>query len=146
MSILVTPLGGCGFGGIRFRRDHTHARHNRLFGNLSGNTLNPVILALDNRPNGITKIEQQVPAVGNLNSVWRALTYAIRIAPARSRATISIPGCLRSDFASVSACRSGSRARPHYAPGRPEWFRSDDRGASPPLSNGYAVGTLASVA
>jgi hypothetical protein len=43
-----------------------------------GNPSNAEMLAVDNDPNGLTEIAQQVPTISGLNRVWRALPHAFR--------------------------------------------------------------------
>ena len=77
ISILTAPLSRCGFGSIRCGGGYAGGRCDRLFGDLFGDPLNPDVLVLDNGPDGIAEIAQQVPAVSDLNSARRALAHAV---------------------------------------------------------------------
>ena len=69
-------------------------------------------MALNRVAQRVADVAQQVPAVGDLDRFPPGAPWAAPSAkaPARSRATTSIPGCARSQVASVWACRSGSRS------------------------------------
>ena len=56
------------------------------------------------------EVVPQMPAVGHLHRLRGAGGRALAYAPARSRHTTRTPGCARSQAASVSASRSGSRS------------------------------------
>lgn len=59
---LTTLLGGSWFGDIWGGGGCAGGWRDRLFGNLPGDPLNPDMLVLDNHPDGIAEIVQQVPA------------------------------------------------------------------------------------
>ena len=87
VGILAALLGRCRFGGpgwgdgytIRWRAGYAGRRHGRLFGDLLGDLPNLKTLTIDDDPNGITEVAQQVPTVSYLNRVWRRLANTVGI-------------------------------------------------------------------
>ena len=79
IGILPAPLSCRWFGRVRRGLGCAGARHGRLFGDLAGDPPNSGMLTLDNSANGVAKIAQQVPAIGDLNSIRRTLAHAISV-------------------------------------------------------------------
>ena len=59
---------------------------------------------------GFREVLQEMKAVGHLNGSGRALLCALGVGFRRSRVITSTPGCAWSQWARVSAVRSGSKA------------------------------------
>ncbi len=86
----------------------------------------------DSGTNSVTKIAQQVPAVGDLNSLWRTMVHSIRGGAGavtrddRDTGVLAKPTCQR--------FRLSVRQKVHNLialPSRPDWCRSDRRHARP---------------
>ena len=60
---------------------------------------------IDEALHGVAEVPEQMPSIGDLNRGWHALPNPVGI-----RATISTPGRLRSQAATVAASRSGRRS------------------------------------
>jgi len=77
IGLLAALLGLAALDRIDYGGGHAGDRCRRFLNHLLGNTAHAGMVTLNHGADRITQVAQQVPAVGDLDSIRRALTHAV---------------------------------------------------------------------
>ena len=76
---MAALLGRAGFDDIRRNDGFLRHRHSGLFSDLLADPPDAGMMTLDDSPDGVTQIAQQVPPIGYLDGPWRTLANAVSV-------------------------------------------------------------------
>lgn len=93
------------------RRGDGHGWHDTGWTPKSGSLLDLCLVARHDGTEGFGGVDQEVPAVGDLDGGGGATASGLGVGPARSRLTAARPGCAASQSLTGAEERPGSSAR-----------------------------------